>query len=46
MAIVALQVDSLGNAFPPKYVMAASHPLDESEIPEQNTQVVKTDTRI
>ena len=41
MAIVALQIDSLGDTFFPEYVMAASGPLGEPQIPEQTTQVVE-----
>ena len=46
MAIVALQIDSLGDTFFPEYVMAASDPLGEPQIPEQTTQVVEADVGI
>ena len=46
MAIVALQIDSLGHTFFPEYVMAASDPLGEPQIPEQTTQVVEADVGI
>ena len=46
MAIVALKIDFLSDAFPPEYVMASSYPLGEPEIPEQTTQVVEANTRI
>ena len=46
MAIVALQIDSLGNVSPSEYVMASSYPLGESQIPEQTAQVVEADTGI
>lgn len=41
MAIITLQVDSFGDAFPPEHVMASPHALDESELPEQSAQVVE-----
>ena len=46
MAVVALQVDSLGNVFPSEYVMASSYPLGESQIPKQTAQVVEADIGI
>ena len=46
MAIVALQVDSLSDAILPEYMVASLHSLDEAQISEQSTQVVKADIRI
>ena len=46
MAVVALQIDSLGDAFPSEYVMASSYPLGESQIPKQTTQIVEADIGI
>ena len=46
MAVVALQIDSLGDAFPSEYVMASSYPLGESQIPKQTTQTVEADIGI
>ena len=46
MAAVALQIDSLGDAFPSEYVMASSYPLGESQITKQTTQIVEADIGI
>ena len=45
-AVVALQIDSLGNAILPEYMVASLHSLGEPQIPEQTTQVVEADAGV
>ena len=46
MAVVSLQIDSLGDAFPPEYMTTSSYSLGEPQIPEQTPQVVEADSRV
>ena len=46
MAIVALQVHSLGDALLPEYVMTPSYPLSESQVPQQAAQFIEAEVRI